>query len=65
MKVTATKTATVNTPQGEQRFKVPVWEISQWVERPTAFDGAEAPSAPAAMPEAPVEQPATSGADLF
>jgi hypothetical protein len=67
MKVTATKTTTVNTPQGEQRFKVPVWEISQWVERPSAFDrdGAEAPSAPAPTPDAPVEQPATSGADLF
>lgn len=64
IKVTETKTVSVTTPQGDQRFKVPVWEISQWTERPKAFDGAQAPSAAVPTPAAPVEQDAV-GADLF
>jgi hypothetical protein len=66
MKITGTKTITVNTPQGEQRFKVPEWSISQWIERPSAFDGAdEAPSAAVPTPAAPVQQQDAVGADLF
>ena len=65
VKISGTKTVTVNTPQGEQRFKVPEWSISQWTERPSAFDGAQAPSAAVPTPAAPVQQQDAVGADLF
>jgi len=62
VEVTGTKTITVNTPQGEQRFKVPEWKITEWIDRPASFDGASAPSASVPEPKAPVEE---TGSDLF
>jgi len=55
-----TETVTVNTPQGENRFKVPVWSITGWVDRPDILDGAAPPvAAPSAAvtptPPAPAE----------
>lgn len=67
VEVTGTKTITVNTPQGEQRFKVPEWKITEWIDRPKSFDGdgAPAPSAEPVTPE-PVSAPAeATGSDLF
>lgn len=63
--IAGTKTITVPTPQGENRFKVPEWSITGWTERPAGMDGAEATpvAAPSAPPSAPVE--AASGSDLF
>lgn len=65
--ISGTKTVTVNTPQGEQRFKVPEWSITQWTERPKAFSEDGAPAAPEApatpAPVAAVEE--QSGSDLF
>ena len=54
-----TETVTVNTPQGENRFKVPVWSITSWVDKPDILDGAAppvaAPSAASPTTPAPAE----------
>ena len=44
--ISGTKAVTVNTPNGENRFKVPQWSITDWIERPDAMQGeAEPPAA--------------------
>ena len=73
VEIAGTEVVKINTPQGELRFKVPQWSITQWVERPAAMDGQPAAAAP--TPPAPevvsaavaaTPPPATSaGGDLF
>lgn len=54
--IEGTETVTVNTPQGENRFKVPKWSVTGWTERPAVLDGAASPEpAPSAPLSAPVE----------
>lgn len=61
VEITGTETIKINSPQGELRFKVPVWNISGWVEKPEMFTKtASAPEPVAASPLA-----ATSDDDLF
>ena len=63
--VSGTKTVTVNTPQGEGRFKVPEWSVTSWIDRPAGMDGAET-ATPVEAPSAPVQSaPVESGSDLF
>jgi hypothetical protein len=60
VEVTGTETIKINSPQGELRFKVPVWNISGWVEKPEMFNKtAPAPEPVAAPPQA------ASDDDLF
>jgi len=66
--IAGTETIKINSPQGELRFKVPEWSITQWIDRPAMMDGgAAAPSEPA--PAAAVSQPPAAaeptGANLF
>lgn len=63
--VSGTKTVTVNTPQGENRFKVPEWSITSWIDRPAGMNGAET-ATPVEAPSAPAQSaPVENGADLF
>lgn len=63
--ISGTKTVTVNTPNGENRFKVPEWSVTSWIDRPAGMDGAETPT-PVEVPSAPVTSaPVQDGADLF
>ena len=41
-----TETVKIDTPQGELRFKVPEWSITQWIDRPAMFDGGGATAEP-------------------
>jgi len=41
-----TETVKIDTPQGELRFKVPEWSITQWIDRPAMFDGGGATAKP-------------------
>lgn len=59
--IAGTKAVTVNTPQGESRFKVPDWSITEWVDRP---EGMDAGAAVAPTP-APAPAPATDEGDFF
>ena len=53
--ISGTETIKINSPQGELRFKVPEWSITEWIDRPKVMDGgAAAPSEPA---PAAVSQP--------
>lgn len=61
--ISGTKTITVNTPQGENRFKVPEWSITSWTARSNIENGATSP-APSAEP-APAPAPDVTGSDLF
>lgn len=63
--ISGTKTITVSTPQGENRFKVPEWSITSWADRPAGMDGAAAPTPTAAAPSALASAPADTGSDLF
>ena len=56
-------TVKVNSPQGELRFKAPEWSISEWIDRPSAMDGAG--SSPAPIAAAPTPAPQPTGSDLF
>ena len=63
-----TETIKINSPQGELRFKVPEWSITEWIDRPKVMDGVtSAPSEPA--PAAAVSQPPAAaeptGSNLF
>ena len=67
--ISGTETIKINSPQGELRFKVPEWKITDWIDRPALMDGgAAAPSEPAPVaavakpPAAPAEP---TGANLF
>ena len=65
--IAGTETIKINSPQGELRFKVPEWSITQWIDRPAMMDGgAAAPSepAPAAVSQPPAAAEPT-GANLF
>ena len=53
--ISGTKTVTVNTPNGENRFKVPEWSITSWIDRPADMDGAAETPAPAPAAEKPDE----------
>mgnify|MGYP003640698258 FL=1 len=57
--ISGTKTVTVNTPQGENRFKVPEWSITGWFDR-SKMDTAAAVSAPAPEPVAPSQNEASN-----
>lgn len=61
VEITGTETVKINSPQGELRFKVPVWNISGWVEKPEMFNKSE----PAPEPVAASPLAATSDDDLF
>ena len=68
--VHAAETIKINSPQGELRFKVPQWSITEWIDRPAMMDGPAAPqepaaaqAAPQAMPQPPAAQP--TGSNLF
>jgi len=61
--ITGLTTVKVNSPQGELRFKAPEWSISEWIDRPSAMDGAVPSAAPIAAATTPAPQP--SGSDLF
>lgn len=61
--ITGLTTVKVNSPQGELRFKAPEWSISEWIDRPSAMDGAG--SSPAPIAAAPTPAPQPSGSDLF
>lgn len=68
--IAGTETIKINSPQGELRFKVPQWSITQWIDRPAMMDGGgTAPSEPvpaevaAAASQPPAAAPA--GANLF
>jgi hypothetical protein len=68
--VHAAETIKINSPQGELRFKVPQWSITEWIDRPAMFDGNAAPQEPAAAQPAPmaVSQPPAAqptGSNLF
>jgi len=68
--VHAAETIKINSPQGELRFKVPQWSITEWIDRPAMFDGDAAPQEPAPMQATPVatQQPPAaqpSGSNLF
>ena len=68
--VHAAETIKINSPQGELRFKVPQWSITEWIDRPAMFDGNAAPQEPAAAQAAPmaVSQPPAAqptGSNLF
>jgi hypothetical protein len=71
VEITGTEPVKINTPQGELRFKVPQWRISQWVERPVTLDGgaAQTQSAPelvvSAAPAVSPPPAAPAGSDLF
>ncbi|MGB0817959.1 MAG: hypothetical protein ACPGQQ_03545 [Candidatus Puniceispirillaceae bacterium] len=54
------KTEVVTTQQGDLRFKVPAWSITQWVDKPDAATPA-ASAQEVSQPVAPIE----TGADLF
>ena len=32
--ISGTETIKINSPQGELRFKVPEWSITEWIDRP-------------------------------
>jgi len=57
--ISGTKTVTVNTPQGENRFKVPEWSITGWFDR-SKMDTATAVSAPAPESVAPSQNEASN-----
>jgi len=61
--ITGLTTVKVNSPNGELRFKAPEWSISEWIDRPSAMDGAVPSAAPIAAATTPAPQP--SGSDLF
>ncbi len=61
--ITGLTTVKVNSPQGELRFKAPEWSISEWIDRPSAMDGAVPSAAPIAAATTPAPQP--NGSDLF
>ena len=61
--ITGLTTVKINSPQGELRFKAPEWSISEWIDRPSAMDGAVPSAAPIAAATTPAPQP--SGSDLF
>jgi hypothetical protein len=61
--ISGLQTVKVNSPQGELRFKAPEWSISEWIDRPSAMDGAGSSPAPVAAAPTPAPQP--SGSDLF
>jgi hypothetical protein len=68
--VHAAETIKINSPQGELRFKVPQWSITEWIDRPAMFDGDAAPQEPAPMQATPMatQQPPAaqpSGSNLF
>ena len=64
--IAGTETIKINSPQGELRFKVPEWSITEWIDRPKVMDGgASAPEpAPAAVSQPPAAAEPT-GANLF
>ena len=65
--ISGAETIKINSPQGELRFKVPEWSITEWIDRPKVMDGVtSAPSetAPAAVSQPPASAEAT-GANLF
>jgi hypothetical protein len=57
------ETVKVNTPQGELRFKSPLWKIGGWVDAPDAFQGNQA-STPAPEDDDRVIEQEDDG-DLF
>lgn len=61
--ISGLQTVKVNSPQGELRFKAPEWSISEWIDRPSAMDGAG--SSPAPIAAAPTPAPQPTGSDLF
>lgn len=61
--ISGLQTVKVNSPQGELRFKAPEWSISEWIDRPSAMDGAGSSPAPVAAAPTPAPQP--TGSDLF
>jgi len=70
--VHAAETVKINSPQGELRFKIPQWSITQWIDRPAMMDGsaapapAPAPTEPVAVQAAPAATPPTpEGSNLF
>ena len=72
--VHAAETVKINSPQGELRFKIPQWSITQWIDRPAMMDGSAAPApAPAPAPTEPVAvqaapaatPPTPEGSNLF
>ena len=73
VEIAGTEVVKINTPQGELRFKVPQWSITQWVERPAAMDGRQAEAAPtppasevvSAAVAATPPPAASAGGDLF
>ncbi len=72
VEISETEVVKINTPQGELRFKVPKWNIVQWVDRSVMTSGAQSadavpsPSVPEPALSAASAPPANSaGADLF
>jgi len=64
--VTDLETTKVNTPQGELRFKSPVWHIDSWMDTPKVFqEGAEPEPAPYSGEPAMSEGGSEDDADLF
>lgn len=64
--VTDLETTKVNTPQGELRFKSPVWHIESWMDTPKVFqEGAEPEPAPYSGEPAMSEGGSEDDADLF
>lgn len=55
--IAGTETVKIDTPQGELRFKVPEWSITQWTDRPALLDGG------GATPEPTVTAPQQSAPD--
>ena len=65
--IAGTETIKINSPQGELRFKVPDWSITEWIDRPKIMDGgvsAPEPAQAAAMSQPPAAA-APAGSNLF
>ena len=65
--IAGTETIKINSPQGELRFKVPDWSITEWIDRPKIMDGAASapePAQAAAMSQPPAAA-ASAGSNLF
>lgn len=66
VKVTELETTKVNTPQGELRFKSPVWHIESWMDTPKAFqENTSDEPAPYSGEPAMSEGGSEDDADLF